>query len=69
MCMGVLFLCLCPVCMLGSIQDTNKPKMALDLLELELQMTVRCHVGSGNLTWILWKSGQYSSAEPSLQPP
>jgi hypothetical protein len=28
----------------------------LDPLELELERVVRCHVGIGNLIWLLWKS-------------
>ena len=33
-------------------------------------ITVSCHVGSGNRTWVLGKSCQYSlTAEPSFQVP
>lgn len=33
-----------------------RPERILDLLELNLQKVVRCHVGSGNQIQILWKS-------------
>lgn len=35
-------------------------KSASDLLELELQMVVSCHVGAGNQTWVPQKSSQGS---------
>lgn len=31
-------------------------KVALDLLKLEFQMVMICHVGAANRTWVLWKS-------------
>lgn len=30
-------------------------KRVSDHLELGLQIAVRCHVGAGNKTWVLWK--------------
>jgi hypothetical protein len=36
-------------------------KRAWDPLELELQMALSCHVGSGNWTWVPWESSQCSA--------
>jgi hypothetical protein len=33
---------------------------AFGFLERGLQMAVRCHVGAGNWTWVLWKNSQCS---------
>jgi hypothetical protein len=63
MCMGVLlfYVYFMSVSYMHAWWYTEyKQKMALGLLELELQMAVRCHVGSENPTWIIWKSGQCS---------
>lgn len=37
-----------------------EPKDPSDALKLELQMVVSSHVGSGNLTLVLWKRHKYS---------
>lgn len=44
------------------------PLEARSPLELELNMIMSGHVGSGNQTWFLWKSNQCArlTAEPSL---
>jgi hypothetical protein len=41
-------------------------KRGSDLLELELQMVVSCHVVAGNTTQVLWK-GSLLTTESSLQ--
>lgn len=38
----------------------QRPKKALNFLELEFQMFVSCCVGDGNQTWVLCKSTKYS---------
>lgn len=53
MCMGVLCVYMC-------MQNPKRPEegVILDLLELKLQVTVSCYVGSGNQTWDLQKSNK-----------
>ena len=58
----ILFLCawifcsydyLCTIFVSGAHRSLKRKP---DPLELELKMLVSCHVGSGNWTWVLWKS-------------
>lgn len=39
-------------------------KTVIDILELELQMVVSCHVDDGDQTPILWKKSQLLTTEP-----
>lgn len=43
-------------------------KKTLDLLALEFQRLVSCHVGARNQTQVLYKKKQCSEPEPALQP-
>lgn len=50
----ICYMCIwCFVCMYVCVR-------VLELLKLELQKVVICHVGVGNWTWVLWKSCQCS---------
>jgi hypothetical protein len=53
----LLALCLCAKCVTGAC---GGQKRTLDLLDLELLMTVSCHVGARNRTQVLCKSSQCS---------
>lgn len=53
-------------CVLGA---RRSQKRALDPLELELRMVASHHVSAGNQIWVLCKSSQCSTAQPSLQVP
>ena len=61
-----LFMCVCTMCCFNTYVHHVLPatcggqKKALDPLELQLQMVVSLHVGSGNLTQVLWKNSQCS---------
>lgn len=39
----------------GSVWDLPRPQEGMGSLELELQVVMRQHVGSGNRTSVLWK--------------
>jgi hypothetical protein len=39
-----------------SMPDAHGGQKESDLLELEFQVTVRCHVDAKAQTWVLWKS-------------
>lgn len=49
-----MFVCgiLCAMCVLAA---HGGQKRTLDLLKLELQIIVNCHMGAGNQTWVLCK--------------
>lgn len=47
------------VCCVCTWYGEGQRKM-VDLPGLELQQVVSCHVGAGTLTWVLWKSSQWS---------
>ena len=58
MCIGNLLAsmavyCLCAWCLW-------RPEEGIGCPERELQIVVSCHVGAGNLTWVLWESTQCS---------
>lgn len=63
--MFYLHLRLYTLCVLGAL---GGQKSASDPLELELNMIMSGHVGSGNQIWFLWKSNEcaHLTAEPSL---
>lgn len=42
------------------VQAFRGQKMALDLLKLDLQMVVSCHMGCRNSIWIICKSSKCS---------
>lgn len=53
--MFYLHFCLYTLCVLGAL---GGQKSVSNPLELELNMIMSGHVGSGNQTWFLWKSNQ-----------
>lgn len=55
-CFICVCMCLYTTCVLGAYGGQKK---ASDPLELELQMKKSYHVGCGNLTWVLYKSGKH----------
>ena len=58
-------LCVCAPCVCSA---HGRQKSTLDLVGLELQMVVSCHVDAGNLTLALEEWPVLLSSEPSLQP-
>lgn len=61
------FACVC-ICVLQACGAHGSQKRASDLMELELQVVVSCHVGAGHQTWVLYRSTVLSTAELLLQP-
>lgn len=53
-----LYVCLCAMCM----RYPDSRKMALNPLELESQLVLSHHEGTGNGSWVLWKSSNRSSS-------
>ena len=39
-----------------NVQCLWKPEEILDILELELQMVVGCHLDVANKSWVFWKN-------------
>lgn len=62
--MDVLPAFLYTLCVFGAL---GGQKSVSDPLELELNMIMSGHMGSGNQTWFLWKNNQCAplTAEPS----
>lgn len=52
-----------------SVGTSEGQKMALDALDLELQIVMGCHIGSGNHTLLLEEHQMLLTAEPSPQAP
>lgn len=61
---GCKYVCLCTTCMSGA----HGGQKVSDPLELESQMLVSCHMGSGNGTWILCRIQVFLTAKPALWP-
>lgn len=67
LCIWVLpyIVCLPSMCVPAACESQKRVSNAL---ELQLWIVVSHHVGVGNRTQVVWKSGQYSlSSEPALQ--
>lgn len=57
MCISVLPLCACVYTMCSAL---GSQKRALEFLELEIQIVVKCFVGARNWTLVLWKNSKCS---------
>lgn len=58
--MGILSACM------STYVDIKDEKWYQTPLRLELEVTVSCHIFSGNQTWVLWNSNELLIAELPL---
>ena len=54
--MNECFVCMYVCVYTMSMPDAHGGQKESDLLELEFQVIVRCHVDAKAQTWVLWKS-------------